>query len=259
MIIIKSKGEKMNKKINKIYSGNEAKKWYRDKPQSISDFVGKERLLQTIKKEIENKCVLDLGCGEGYITRKIAKTAKKIIGIDLSQDMIDIANQTNKYNNVSYLILDIKNIEQIKETFDVIVISLVLHYFTHGELKTVSKKIAKLLRPGGKIYILGINTDELIKHKSSVWIRHKKFQNIKIDSFLEIKCLITCGEYKNSYRRVGFYYYKLEHYIKSFINSGLDLINIKYLSPTKKLLKQFPSMESEKNLYVLMIFEKNDK
>jgi len=176
--------------------------------------------------------------------------------VDLSSDMINIANQTNKHSNVSYFVMDMRNINQITEKFDVIIISLVLHYFKSMELKTVSKNIYKLLKPGGKIFILGINTDQLIKHKSSIWLKHKEFKNTKENDFLKIESLITSGEYSGSYKNVGFYYYKFQHYINSFVHSGLKLIKMKYLSPTKELIKKFPSITTEKKLYVLMIFQK---
>lgn len=41
----------------------------------------------------ENSTVIDLGCGNGALTHKIAEMGCKVIGIDGSEDMIKIAKE----------------------------------------------------------------------------------------------------------------------------------------------------------------------
>jgi len=51
--------------------------------------------------DFTNKKILDIGCGIGNITAKIAESAEQAHGIDASQNMIDHAQQT--YGNISNL------------------------------------------------------------------------------------------------------------------------------------------------------------
>ncbi len=62
--------------------------------------------------DIENKTVLDLGCGTGIFSVGAALTgAKKVVGIDVDKSCIEIARNYAKKNNldVTFLIQDVKD------------------------------------------------------------------------------------------------------------------------------------------------------
>src|SRR5437773_3729041 len=51
-----------------------------------------------ILPDIENKRILDLGCGTGRLSLLLAKRAKEVVGLDISKNSVAIANKTaNKY------------------------------------------------------------------------------------------------------------------------------------------------------------------
>ena len=56
-------------------------------------------LLQVVK--IENKNILDFGCGTGLLTEKMASSAKTIVALDLSSKMISVLNSKNIRNVIS--------------------------------------------------------------------------------------------------------------------------------------------------------------
>jgi 2-polyprenyl-6-hydroxyphenyl methylase/3-demethylubiquinone-9 3-methyltransferase len=49
-----------------------------------------------VKKLSNNDVVLDLGCGYGRVAIELAKKAKKVIGIDISQDNIELAKSLHQ-------------------------------------------------------------------------------------------------------------------------------------------------------------------
>mgnify|MGYP003292039694 CR=1 FL=1 len=58
-----------------------------------------EYIISLLKEEkIENGLVLDLGCGTGKITRLLAAAGYDMIGIDYSEDMLEIARE-RQYDN----------------------------------------------------------------------------------------------------------------------------------------------------------------
>lgn len=64
--------------------------------------------------DIQNKTILDLGCGTGIFSVGAALTgAKKVMGIDADKDIITIAKEYAKKNNleIEFMTMDIKNVQ----------------------------------------------------------------------------------------------------------------------------------------------------
>ena len=76
----------------------------------------------SMKVNLKGKIVLDLGCGTGRLTLEFAKKAKKVVGIDFAQALIDTANQEKerrKLHNVEFHTCALQDLD-IKEKFDVV-------------------------------------------------------------------------------------------------------------------------------------------
>ena len=66
----------------KLYD-RDANLWLRDKPLCLSDFTARKYLIKDLSKH-KNKKFADLGCGEGYLARKLIKAGgAKVVGIAL--------------------------------------------------------------------------------------------------------------------------------------------------------------------------------
>jgi len=64
--------------------------------------------------DIENKTVIDLGCGTGIFSIGAALTgAKRVIGTDIDKDAVKIARSYSKKNNleITYLVQDVRKLE----------------------------------------------------------------------------------------------------------------------------------------------------
>ncbi len=64
--------------------------------------------------DIQNKTILDLGCGTGIFSVGTALTgAKKVMGIDADKDIITIAKEYAKKNNleIEFMTMDVKNVQ----------------------------------------------------------------------------------------------------------------------------------------------------
>ena len=100
--------------------------------------------------------VLDLGCGSGYLTFPMAKENPEanILGLDIvTKTLENNAAQAKKdflYN------LEFKSYDGFKfpcadESFDLIVTRYALHHFP--DIEQSMKEIARVLTPGGKLFI----------------------------------------------------------------------------------------------------------
>lgn len=115
---------------------------YDDKHDFVYKF-GDE--IVTLLDPQKDETILDLGCGTGELTEKIATLCKEVVGVDNSPEMIRAAR--NKYQAISFHHLDAKAFD-LGVTFDAVFSNAVLHWITDPEI--VIKNINKHLRVGGR-------------------------------------------------------------------------------------------------------------
>ncbi len=136
---------------------------------------GVKKLISKIQKT-QMITIVDLGCGNGDMLRKLADYAArnqlifKLIGIDANPFTVNYAiNYSVKYPNIEYLSEDIfeTNFENIK--FDIALCTLTLHHFKDNE---ISRIIENLERNAS----LGIVVNDL--HRSK--IAYRLFQLIAV-------------------------------------------------------------------------------
>ncbi|GKS14288.1 hypothetical protein YDYSY3_52880 [Paenibacillus chitinolyticus] len=94
--------------------------------------------------------VLDYGCGTGLISNEIAEYVKGIHAIDISSNMIAIAeNKAKERNiaNINYVHTTIFDERYEKGSFDVVMVFHVLHLLEDEQI--VLQRMNELLKPGG--------------------------------------------------------------------------------------------------------------
>lgn len=94
----------------------------------------------------EKKDILDLGCGSGLIGAMLQPYRPKIIGIDLSSRMLDVAKHKQCYDQLIHADL-IKGMCELTQQFDFIIAADVFVYI--GDLSSVFTEVKKLLKPKG--------------------------------------------------------------------------------------------------------------
>ena len=113
------------------------------------DFAIKER--KKIRKQFS---FLDLGCGNGWVVRKVTKNllCKRSVGIDGSNQMI--LNAKAKGGDAEYILADINSYKS-SEKFDVIHSMEVLYYLDKPS-KIIKRIIDSWLNRGGRL-IIGVD------------------------------------------------------------------------------------------------------
>lgn len=106
----------------------------------------------------ENEKVLDLCAGTATNTINIAnkRTNTKIVGIDLSKDMLKIAQgkiNKNKLENIRLLQMDATQLKFKSNSFDKILISLVLHELDETLTSKIIMEAKRVLKEDGEIII----------------------------------------------------------------------------------------------------------
>jgi len=95
---------------------------YRDEHQ-VARF---RRILELIKKMIpERESCLEIGCGEGLMTRELAGLFQRVDAVDVSQVMI---SRRPQLSNVRYHVGDAERWQTLVERYDLVVLSEVLEH-----------------------------------------------------------------------------------------------------------------------------------
>lgn len=121
-------------------------------------------VIQKLLSDIgDNSLAVDFGCATGSISLDMAKHFKKVIGYDISPEMISVANskKTDKTSNVEFIVTDIENEINLPEES----ISLaIMNLGTASEIRNIEgflKMLKKALRPGGKFLLSFYNPNSL--------------------------------------------------------------------------------------------------
>jgi len=90
--------------------------------------------------------ILDLGCGTGLLGPVLRPLASELVGVDLSEQMLNKARATSAYDLLEHAdALDY--LGRHHSEFDIIVAAGVFHYF--GELSPLLRHCFEALRPNG--------------------------------------------------------------------------------------------------------------
>ncbi|MGB5945492.1 class I SAM-dependent methyltransferase, partial [Paenisporosarcina sp.] len=99
--------------------------------------------------DVNQKNILDAGCGEGYLSRIFAKSGASVVAVDYSKNMLELArNKTPKELNIKYQHGNCEELNFLEdESFDVIVSNMVIQDLEN--YKEAIKEMYRLLVKGG--------------------------------------------------------------------------------------------------------------
>lgn len=93
---------------------------------------------------------LDIGCGSGILAFELSKHYDSVVGVDISHEMLAIAQAKRASPNIEYFYMDANYLE-LNKKFDLITSSTTFHHLEN--LPATLQTIKKLLNPGGKIVL----------------------------------------------------------------------------------------------------------
>jgi SAM-dependent methyltransferase len=98
--------------------------------------------------------VLEIGCGKGEFSRRLAERSERVLALDLSPEMIRIARDRSAHlPNIDFQIADVMSYDLPPVGFNCIATIATLH---HLPLREVFLKMKAALKPGGMLLVLDL-------------------------------------------------------------------------------------------------------
>jgi ubiquinone/menaquinone biosynthesis C-methylase UbiE len=139
--------------------------------------------------------ILDLGCGTGWASRRMARiaTAGEVVGLDVADEMLRRAEQSSSaFRNVRYAWGSAENIPEADNAFNK-VLSVESFYYYADQGKALDE-LRRVMAPGAELFIL-INLYK-DNHYSLRWVTELKVP-VQALSEAEYKALLEKHGFKN--------------------------------------------------------------
>ncbi|MFW6271131.1 MAG: class I SAM-dependent methyltransferase [Bacillota bacterium] len=139
-------------------AASEYDSWYDTELGRFVDEVETKVAFDLFKPQPGEK-ILDIGCGTGNFSIKLAKMGCKVTGIDISQPMLEEAEKkAEKLNlDINFKKGDVLNLEFDDNKFDSVFSMAAIEFIK--DLETAFKEIKRVVKPGGKILLGTIRKD----------------------------------------------------------------------------------------------------
>ncbi|MEZ4771565.1 MAG: class I SAM-dependent methyltransferase [Bacteroidia bacterium] len=122
-----------------------------DKPERQADLVEATTFLQDC---FAGKSVLEIACGTGYWTERIAATATSVLATDVNATVIDVAkNKTFPRHNVAFEVADLYQF-QPAEKYDAVFGGFIWSHILLEDLDEFIRTVNNLVKPGGQVVFM---------------------------------------------------------------------------------------------------------
>jgi ubiquinone/menaquinone biosynthesis C-methylase UbiE len=140
-----------------------------------------------------NARVLDIGCGSGWATRLMAATATagRVVGMDISDEMVQLARQTSaSYSNVEFHVATAERLPFANCEFTHAFSMESLYYYE--DMQAALKEIARVIEPRGLfVCVVDLYQENRPSHQ---WVEQLK---VPVQ-------LLSIAEYRSLFEEAGF-------------------------------------------------------
>lgn len=173
-----------------------AEDWHRDRQHDDWWIEGTNTFISFLQK---GDIVLDVGCGGGTKSKYLTKHGLRVVGIDFSEKMIEIARRG--VPSETFIVLDLNEADTLEYLFDGVFIQAVLLHISKKDIQESLRKAMERLKLGGYVYIA---------------VKEKKPQGVEEE-------LKTENDYGYPYERFFSYFTvgEIESYLR---NIGLEIV-----------------------------------
>lgn len=204
--------------------------------------------------DVNGKRVLDAGCGEGYLCRKLAKLGALVTGVDYSRELLAIAGErTDPDLAIHYLYGNCEHMDFLDAgSFDVIVSNMVL--MDLSDHRAALEGFHRLLVAGG-ILVFSIS-HPCFATPGSGWVKDDDGNKLcwKVDHYFE----------ESPYEQPAppgtqegplLFHRTLSNYIRTLLQTGFTLLDVIEPKPAEDMLGRYPRFRDDFRMSHFIVFK----
>lgn len=191
------------KKKDKLHSDSEV---YYVSSEIYEEFSKAEDSLNIIsdflKNKVQNKEVLDFGCGTGKFIKELAPLCKSYIGMDISENQLQIAKEKSKESNIKLVKNANNKIPLESNSIDIIFSAWVIGGIHNLKIrKEIIQEMKRVAKENGSIYLIENNIGgeykEIVEENYGEEKTKLKLKWLEENNFKKIKSFKTYFEFEN--------------------------------------------------------------
>lgn len=170
----------------------------------------------------KNKTILDVGCGTGRLTIRLAEEAKEVYGIDIDDYSISVLEDKivkKKIKNIKACCKDILMVNFPNKKFDIIVFSWSLYSLPKDNYAELFEKIYSWLNDDGKLLILQPQSGEFEEVMRSIFVENQEHEEYD-------ECLKLLGELSKRYFILDREFLIHQYFIFGDLSFGVEAIKM---------------------------------
>lgn len=201
-------------------------------------------VLFSLIPSVAGKKVLDAGCGEGYISRKLARLGAAVTAIDLSRVMIEIAKErTSSDLSIEYICGNCEKMDFLQpKSFNVVISSMVIQDLP--DHRAFLHSINTLLKDDG-VLVMSFSHPCFISPDSG-WEKDKDGRKLHWNT----DCYFSEGPYvqpfsANNDPPIYMFHRTLSEYLQSLMAFGFELMDFIEPRPSEEMMAKYPKFRDD--------------
>jgi len=217
-------------------------------------------LLPNVARALDNvdgKSLLDVGCGYGLFSSFFGQRGARVLGIDSSKKMVDLAKKVSP--KAHYEAMDVTKVSQLNQDFDYVLAVMVFCTLNNPQdFYNAFREISCVMKPKGR-FVLVDEHPASKKNLETAVLKRQFPENSYFNSGQPYRVLLSTE--KGSEVSFDNYQWTLEDYANTIRNFNLEIIGIKEPRPSPKTCQEHPELIYflENPEYILFDIQKREK
>ncbi|OAT86361.1 class I SAM-dependent methyltransferase [Desulfotomaculum copahuensis] len=212
--------------------------------------AGEWHQFKALFPELSGKSVLDLGCGYGWHCKYAVECgAEHVMGIDLSEKMINEAKEKNADPKITYRICGLEEYYYPADSYDCVISNLVLHYI--ADIDAIFRKVYSTLKNSG-IFLINIEHPVFTTGVNQDWVydSNGKPQYWPVDNYF------YSGERATHFlgQNITKQHHTLTQILMGLINAGFRLEAVEEAMPSNDMM-EIPGMSDEMRRPMMLLIK----